>query len=48
MGPFVISQCFTNGNGKLPNFAKTLRIIYVALSQINMILKLNIIVPKYV
>ena len=45
-GPFLITQCFNNGKVMLKHGTKKLRIIYVALSHTNRILKLNILFRK--
>ena len=43
-GPFMITQCFTNGVVNLQCGPKKISIIYVGLSYINQILELKILV----
>ena len=47
-GPFLITQCLPMAWLSDKLFRQKLRIIYVALGHINLILKLNILVEKYV
>ena len=44
----VIKQCFTNGTVHLQCSAVKISIIYVVLSHVNLILKLTVLVQKYV